>query len=102
MADRGSLAWPFFEPKHRELAGQLDATLLHPGQHLGGEPEMIRLLFPVAGIYGVGDHGPSRSFGDQLFQTGPFTEPFADALRIELTSGQLIEERCDILPFGAS
>jgi hypothetical protein len=51
---------------------QLHAPLLHAGQHLGGESEVIGFLISIAGIHRVGNHRPGSGLAYQLLQSRPF------------------------------
>ena len=51
--------------------GQLHAPLLHLGEDLHGESEMIGFLLRIGGIDGVGDHRLGRGLGHQRFQGRP-------------------------------
>ncbi|HUE78712.1 MAG TPA: acyl-CoA dehydrogenase [Sphingomicrobium sp.] len=53
MADRGFLAWPFFEPRHRELADKLERWSANLGEHSGDLDSQCRALVGELGGAGL-------------------------------------------------
>ena len=80
MADHSFLAWPFFEPRHRELADKLERWCAKLDEDEGDVDSQCRVLVGELGSAGFlklcvadGDSRPDvRSFPRKLASTASF------------------------------